>query len=86
MKGIKEPVEKHETFVKDNGCIGTRVYHSYVVLLTEKDGSEVKAVRFSTTEKKGNDSFAEAFHEEFPEWEDWNVKGTWRLYEDDFRK
>jgi putative transcriptional regulator len=47
---------------------------------------KAKAVRFETIEKKGTDAFAEAFHEAFPEWEDWNVKGSWRLYEDDFRE
>lgn len=82
MRGIVEPVESHETFIKDNGTLGTRVYHSYVVLLTEKNGSNVKAVRIHTTEKKGTT----AFYDHIKEWtENWNVKGIWRLYEDDFR-
>lgn len=53
MKGIKEPVESSETYVKDNGCLGTRVLHSYVVVLTEKDGANVKAIRIHTQHKKG---------------------------------
>ena len=86
MKGQRLPVETSETFFKDNGCQSRRVYHSYVLLLTEKDGSEVKAVRFHTDKKKGNSDFEEDFHEAFPEWKNWNIKGMWRLYEDDFRK
>ena len=85
MKGKREPVETLEEYFKDNGCMARRVYHSYVILLTEKDGSEVKAVRIHTIEKKGTTNFEEAYHEAFPDWENWNVKGTWRLYEDDFR-
>lgn len=86
MRGERKPVETHETYFKENGCMAHRVYHSYVVLLTEKDGSEVKAVRIHTTEKKGTTAFSELFHDAFPDWENWNIKGSWRLYEDDFRK
>lgn len=86
MKGERRPVQTEEININDKGRTIKQVRSSYVVLLTEKDGSEVKAVRFETIEKKGTDAFAEAFHEVFPEWEDWNVKGSWRLYEDDFRE
>lgn len=79
-------VETEETYFKDNGCMARRVYHSYVILLTEKNGSEVKAVRIHTDKEKGNDDFYAELREEFPELDKWNVKGVWRLYEDDFRK
>ena len=83
MKGIKEPVETSETYVKDNGCLGTRVLHSYVVVLTEKDGANVKAIRIHTQHKKGQEEMIKQIALGFP---DWNIKSITRLYEDDFRK
>lgn len=83
MKGIKEPVESSETYVKDNGCLGTRVLHSYVVVLTEKDGANVKAIRIHTQHKKGQEEMTKQIKLGFP---DWNIKSITRLYEDDFRK
>lgn len=86
MKGMRIPTQTEDIYyINEKGRTGKTVFSSYVVLLTERDGSEVKAVRFSTDKKKGNSDFTEAFHDTFPEWEDWNVKGSWRLYEDDFR-
>ena len=86
MSKVIEPVETSETYFKDNGCQATRVYHSYVILLTEKGGSDVKAVRIHTDKKKGNSDFYDELEKEFPEIDSWNVKGIWRLYEDDFMK
>lgn len=83
MKGIKEPVESSETYVKDNGCLGTRVLHSYVVVLTEKDGANVKAIRIHTQHKKGQSEMMDQIEMGYPEW---NIKSITRLYEDDFRK
>lgn len=83
MKGIKEPIESSETYVKDNGCLGTRVLHSYVVVLTEKDGANVKAIRIHTQHKKGQEKMTRQIELGFP---DWNIKSITRLYEDDFRK
>lgn len=83
MKGIKEPVETSETYVKDNGNLGTRVFHSYVVVLTEKDGANVKAVRIHTQYKKGQSEMMDQIEMGYPEW---NIKSITRLYEDDFRK
>ena len=83
MKGEKIPVEVSETFVKDNGNIGHRVLHSYVALLTEKDGSEVKAVRLDRISLTKGNALNDYIQERFP---NWNIKGVWRLYEDDFRK
>ena len=84
-KGNRLPVETIETITKDNGKQSNVVYHSYVLLLTEKDGSEVKAVRFHTDKKKSNKDFNDDFHKAFPDWNNWNIKGCWRLYEDDFK-
>lgn len=79
-------VETYEEYLKKNGCLARKVYHSYVILLAEKNGSEVKAVRIHTDKKKGNQDFFDDLKEAFPELDKWNVKGAWRLYEDDFRK
>lgn len=81
MKGIKEPVETEEIYQKENGNMARKIYHSYVVLMTEKGGSNVIAVRIHTDAKKGTSDF----YDHIKEWtENWNVKGIWRLYEDDF--
>ena len=80
MKGTRIPVYKTEVFIKEGGTIGTREYNCYVVVLTEKDGSEVKAVRISTTNKKGNALTAEV-NEMYP---DWNIKYIAKLYDSDF--
>ena len=80
MKGTRIPVHKTEVFIKDGGTLGTREYNYYVVVLTEKDGSEVKAVRISTTNKKGNALTAEV-NEMYP---GWNIKYIAKLYDSDF--
>lgn len=80
MRGKRIPVQKTETFVKENGNLGTREYNSYVAVLTEKDGSEVKAVRISTLNKKGND-LKEEIEQTYP---DWNIKYIAKLYDLDF--
>lgn len=81
MKGQRIQTQLTEQFIKQNGTLGTRVWSDYAVLLTEKDGSEVKAVRIRTLNKKGS-GLTEEIEEKYP---DWNIKGCWRLYEDDFR-
>lgn len=50
--------------------------YSYVALLTEKDGSEVKAVRFDGYERKTD------VMNDCPD--DWNIKGIYKLYDEDF--
>ena len=80
MPKVKTPVDGYKTFFKPNGFRGrTIAIHSYVALLTEKDGCEVKAVRYDGYETK------EAVHNDVvKEWPDWNIKGVWRLYDQDF--
>lgn len=82
MRGQRIQTQTTETFIKQNGTLGTRVWSDYAVLLTEKDGSEVKAVRIHALNKKGS-GLTEEIEEQYPEW---NIKGCWRLYEDDFRE
>lgn len=81
--GERIPTQQHETYVKDNGTIGTRVYQDYAVLLTEKDGSEVTAFRYRTLAKKGQSEFNDGIEAAYP---GYNIKGCWRLYDDDFMK
>ena len=81
-----EPVETLEEYFKENGCLARRVFRSYVALLTEKNGSEVKAVRLHTDKKKGQQELFDDLEEVFPELNKWNVKGIWRLNEEDFKK
>lgn len=81
MKGERIPVEVHQMYFTNNGTQKNKVLHSYVALLTEKDGSEVKAVRFDEMDLKKGNGLNEYIQECYP---DWNIKGTWRLYEDDF--
>ena len=50
--------------------------YSYVVLLTKKDGSEVKAMRFDGYERK-----TDVMHE-IPD--GWNLKAIQKLYDEDF--
>lgn len=80
MRGTKLPVQTEEEVMKENGKMGKVIFSSYVALLTEKGGSEVKAVRIHTDKKKGNDLTKE-IAEKYP---DWNIKGVWRLYDFDF--
>lgn len=83
MKGERIPTEINQTYSADNGTRKSRVLHSYVALLTEKDGSEVKAVRLDEMEIKKGNALNDYIRKHYP---DWNIKGTWRLYDDDFMK
>ena len=80
MRGNRIPVQKTQSFVKENGTIATRELNSYVAVLTEKDGSEVKAVRICTANKKGN-ALNDEIKENYP---DWNIKYVAKLYDSDF--
>ena len=80
MPKVKIPVETFRTEYKPNGYQGRTIrLHSYVVMLTEKDGCEVKAVRYDGYETKEQVHTIAA--EKYP---DWNIKGVWRLYDSDF--
>lgn len=83
MKGKRIPVEIIQTYFADNGTQKSRVLHSYVALLAEKDGSEVKAVRLDEMGLTKGNALNDYIREHYP---DWNIKGVWRLYDDDFMK
>lgn len=51
--------------------------YSYVALLTEKDGSEVKAIRYDGYQR------ATDVMNDVPD--GWNIKAVHKLYEEDFK-
>lgn len=53
--------------------------YDYVALLTEKNGTKVKAVRMDSY-KRGEDVLAD-LDKYYPEWK---IKGVWRLNDEDF--
>ena len=65
------------TTTQPSGCLKTVKTFSYVVLLCEKGGSEVKAVRLDGYTSKYDIKASEMFP-------DWNIKGIWKLYDEDF--
>lgn len=76
---MRKPTKISE-WSKDNGCLGRTVkLYSYIVVLCEKEGCEVKAVRYDWYERK-QDVMTKAT-EDYPRW---NLKGVYRLYEQDF--
>ena len=56
-----------------------KTQHDYVAVLTKKEGQDVKAVRMNGYKSK--EDLGPTLVEVYPEW---NVKGTWRLTEEDF--
>lgn len=78
---MRRPCEVMTTITKDNGCIKNVKTFSYVALLTEINGDEVKAVRYDgyTSKYDLKDIVAKVYPE-------WNLKGIWKLYDAEFRK
>lgn len=67
--------------VKANGCFGRKMEcYSYAVLLCQKDGPEVKAVRMDYY-RNGFDARKAAASEN----PGWNIKAIHKLYDDDFK-
>ena len=66
---------------KDNGGTKTEKTYSYVALLCEKNGSEVKAVRLDGYASKYDKDMRQDIDRNFP---GWNIKGIWKLYDSDF--
>lgn len=78
MKPI--PTEVYQREFKANGCQGRMIKkYSYVVVLCERKGGDVKAVRYDGyTSKTDLYKVVDADHP------GWKIKGVWRLYEEDF--
>lgn len=76
---VKTPVDGYKTITTDKGYLKQIPLHSYIAVLTEIDGHEVKAVRYDGYETR------EAVHNDvISEWPDWKIKGIWRLHDTDF--
>lgn len=67
---------KRDTVIYDTDGRRTKKLYSYAVLLTEKGGSEVKAIRFDGYERKTD------VYDEIPD--GWNMKSIHKLYDEDF--
>ena len=75
------PCAQLTTLAKPNGNLITVKTYSYVALLTEKGGSEVKAVRLDGYPSKNDRNLWEDIKGNYP---GWKIKGIWKLYDEDF--
>jgi len=72
--------EQFRTIQTPSGHYKTERCYSYVALLCEKGGKLTDGVRVDYCKNK-----AEAAEKvKFDYGEDWNIKGIWRLYDEDF--
>lgn len=71
--------EQFQTVLKPNGNYRTERFFSYVALICEKGGWQTAAVRVDYCRNK-----AEANKKLKDYAERWNIKGIWRLYDEDF--
>ena len=78
---MRRPCETVEMIQKENGNFKSVKHYSYVALLTEIDGDQVKAVRYDGYTSKCN-GLANEVENDHP---GWKIKGIWKLYDDDFR-
>ena len=74
------PIFSYETDCNGNNVTNRKVY-SYAALICRKGGSDVSAVRCSGF--VGKLDVLEAVKQEHP---GWNVKGIYKLYEEDFQR
>ena len=82
MTNQTKPCESLYQERKKNGMLGKTIkLSSYVVILCEINGAEVKAVRMDYYRTK-NEAKAYAA-EQYP---DWKIKAVYRLYDEDYRK
>lgn len=81
MGKVKTPTVQ---FVKETSPSGnnyrTVKLFSYVALLTERDGCEVKAARYDGYKSKYD--LHDTISADYP---DWNLKGIYKLCDDDFK-
>lgn len=77
---MRKPVEQICREVKPNGLYGKTIKkHSYAILLCRKGGDDVMALRMDYLQNKGD------VHKEVETmYPGYNVKGVWRLYDEDF--
>ena len=78
---MRRPCETVEAVQKQNGTFRSVKHYSYVALLTKIEDDQVMAVRYDGYTSKCDGLFDEV-KADYPEW---NVKGIWKLYDQDFR-
>ena len=76
---VKTPTTQFVKETQPNGRLRTVKLSSYAVLLMEKDGHQVQAVRLDYIANK-----EEAHKKAAKAYPDWRIKGVWRLYDEDF--
>lgn len=79
---MRRPCETIEVVQKENGTFRSVKHYSYVALLTEVEGDQVQAVRYDGYTSK-EDGLIPEIQREYP---GWNIKGIWKLYDNDFRE
>lgn len=79
---MKKPTDQHIDIINEQtGRKKTVVLHSYVAILCEKDGSLVTAVRVDGQSNK--EDVIRYLGQTYTE--TWNIKGIYRLYDEDFK-
>ena len=76
---MRKPTEQFDITVTAKGSTKKIKLYSYVITLTEQDGSEVKAIRADGFQNK-EDVYAACLDQ----WPGWNIKTISKLYETDF--
>ena len=76
---MRKPTEQFDITVTAKGSTKKIKLYSYVITLTEQDGSEVKAIRADGFQNK-EDVYAACLEQ----WPGWNIKTISKLYETDF--
>lgn len=76
---MRKPTEQFDITVTAKGSTKKIKLYSYVITLTEQDGSEVKAIRADGFQNK-EDVYIACIEQ----WPGWNIKTISKLYETDF--
>lgn len=79
---MRRPCETVEVVQKENGNFRSVKHYSYVALLTEIEGDKVLAVKYDGYTSK-EDGLTSEIEQDHP---GWNIKGIWKLYDNDFRE
>ena len=79
---MRRPCETVEVVQKENGNFRSVKHYSYVALLTEIEGDQVKAVRYDGYTSK-EDGLVPEIERDYP---GWKIKGIWKLYDSDFKE
>ena len=78
---MKKPTETCNTIILKNGRKKTVHLNSYAVLLCRKGDQDVKGIRCEYFQNK-----TDVYKAVANEWPGWNIKGIWRLCDEDFKE